>query len=127
MMIGVMRPHRYLKWSFRKAKNTNNIIRLCFKFLDRNFVEIFVTYIPQVMVWIFLNLVRHGNGDAATIVAVARGAASVHDAQARGEKIVTKSAFDVSREKLNLRQGRVSQVAVCCFGPLVGTLGGVNP
>jgi len=73
------------------------------------------TYIPLVAGWILLDLARHGNGgerddccDAATIVATARGAASVHDAQARGEKIVTKSAFDVSREKLNLRQGRVS-------------------
>jgi len=34
------------------------------------------------MGWILLDLVRHGNGDAATIVAAARGAASVHDAQA---------------------------------------------
>ena len=48
-----------------------------------------IAYIPLVMGWILLDLVRHGNGgerddccDAATIVAAARGAASVHDAQA---------------------------------------------
>ena len=64
---------------------------------------------------------------SATIVAGARVAASVQQAVARCRETVVESLGDVSRAARDLRQRRCSQVVPLVWGPLVGTVGGVNP